>query len=85
MVANRVGTKRGASFAGLSTIVDASGGALNIDSPDNEEIIYGEVEPEITRKKHVTGIPGEDEVDYIRDRRPELYELIIKPVNESSY
>ena len=76
---DRVGSERGFSFAGLSKIVDASGEILGLASADKEEIIYGEVSLESARQKHLTCIPGEWEVDYIGDRRPELYGMITKP------
>jgi len=76
---DRVGSERGFSFAGLSKIVDASGEILGLASADKEEIIYGEVSLESARQKHLTHIPGEWEVDYIGDRRPELYGMITKP------
>lgn len=77
--ADRVGSERGYSFAGLSKIVNASGNVLGLASPDKEEIIYGEVDLASARKKHLTITPGEYEVDYIKDRRPELYGLITEP------
>ena len=76
---NRVGSERGYSFAGLSEIVDASGEILSFASPDKEEIIYGEVSLDSARQKHLTFIPGEWELDCIKDRRPELYNVITKP------
>ena len=76
---DRVGSERGFSFAGLSKIVDASGEILGLASADKEEIIYGEVSLESARQKHLTYIPGQWEVDYIGDRRPELYGMITKP------
>lgn len=80
--ADRVGSERGYSFAGLSKIVSASGSTLSLASPDKEEIIYGEVSLESARNKHLTIIPGEYEVDYIKDRRPELYGLVTEPTLE---
>jgi predicted amidohydrolase len=74
--ADRVGSERGYSFAGLSKIVNAAGKILGLASPDGEEIIYGEVSLELARQKHHVIIPGEYEVDYIADRRPELYGVI---------
>ena len=80
--ANRVGSERGISFAGQSKIVDVSGETLSLASPDREEIIYGEVSLELARQKHVTIKPGEYEVDYIQDRRPELYDVITRPTQD---
>jgi len=80
--ANRVGSERGISFAGLSKIVDASVEILSLASPDKEEIIYGEVSLESAREKHLTIIPGEYEVDYVQDRRPELYGVITQTIHD---
>jgi len=77
--ANRIGSERGYSFSGLSKIVNASGDVLSLASPDSEEIIYGEVSLELARRKRITFIPGEWEVDQIKDRRPELYGIITNP------
>ncbi len=77
--ADRIGTERGYSFAGLSKIVSASGKILGLASPDKEEIIYGEVSLDSARQKHHIIIPGEYEIDYIADRRPELYGVITEP------
>jgi len=77
--ADRVGSERGYSFAGLSKIVNASGNILALASPDKEEIIYGVVGLESARKKRLAVIPGEYEVNYIEDRRPELYGVITEP------
>ena len=82
VAANRVGSERGAEFAGLSRIIDASWETLSVASPDKEEIIYGEVDLDTARQKHVTVVPGEYEVDYIKDRRPELYDVITQPVKD---
>jgi predicted amidohydrolase len=81
--ANRTGSERGFSFAGMSKIVDASGETLSLASTDQEEIIYGEVNPESAREKHLAIIPGEYEVDYVKDRRPELYGTITQSTNDA--
>ena len=80
--ADRVGSERGVLFAGLSKVVDASGEILSLASPDREEIIYGEVSLESARQKHLTIIPGEYEVDYAQDRRPELYGVITQTAQD---
>jgi predicted amidohydrolase len=79
VAADRVGSERGYAFAGLSKIVSASGKTLGLASPDKEEIIYGEVSLAAARKKRLVVAPGEYELDYIKDRRPELYGLITEP------
>jgi len=76
IIADRVGSERGFTFAGLSNIVDVTGEVQSLASPDKEEIIYGEVSLEAARQKHRVFIPGEWEIDNIKDRRPELYGVI---------
>jgi predicted amidohydrolase len=79
VAADRVGSERGYAFAGLSKIVSASGKTLGLASPDKEEIIYGEVSLAAAREKRLVVVPGEYELDYVKDRRPELYGLITEP------
>ena len=81
--ANRIGSERGISFAGRSKIVDASGETLSLASTNREEIIYGEVNLELARQKHLTIIRGEYEVDYAEDRRPELYGVITRTKHDA--
>jgi predicted amidohydrolase len=81
VAADRIGSERGSSFAGQSKIVDATGETLNLASADKEEIIYGNVDLETAREKHIIITPGKHEVDRIKDRRPELYGIITKPVD----
>ena len=76
VLADRVGNERGFAFAGMSNIVNATGEILSLGSPDKEEIVYGEVSLEAARQKHRVFIPGEWEIDNIKDRRPELYGII---------
>jgi predicted amidohydrolase len=83
VAADRTGNERGYSFAGRSKIVGPSGKAISQASADKEEIIYGEIDLEQARQKHLTTIPGEYEVDRFKDRRPELYGKITEPVDEN--
>lgn len=70
---NRVGTERGTRFIGNSKIVDAWGDTLAEASSDQEEIIYAEISIAEARQKRIVFKPGEFELDFIGDRRPELY------------
>jgi len=78
VAADRVGNERGARFLGHSKIVSASGDTLVEASGDNEETIYAEVSLAEARQKHIVIKAGEFEVDYIQDRRPELYGELTK-------
>lgn len=79
---DRVGTERGNTFAGLSKIAGATGDVLALASKDKEEIIYGNIDVEIARAKHVIFSPGEWEIDTSGDRRPELYGKITEQQKE---
>ena len=70
---DRVGRERGTKFLGTSKIVDAGGDTLVQASSDDEEIIYAEVSLAEAREKRIVFKPGEFELDFIGDRRPELY------------
>lgn len=70
---NRVGTERGIRYIGNSKIVDAWGDTLAEASSDQEEIVYAEISIAEARQKRIVLKPGELELDFIGDRRPELY------------
>jgi len=75
---DRVGMERGTKFIGLSKIINAWGDTLAEASTDDEQIIYGEVSLAEAREKRIVFKTGEFELDFIRDRRPELYGEITK-------
>jgi predicted amidohydrolase len=77
---NRVGEERGYRFIGLSRIADVTGDLLAASDDDAETILYARIEPERARQKKIVNIPGEYEVDRMRDRRPDLYGPVTKPV-----
>jgi len=79
---DRVGEERGVRFLGCSKIVNAWGDTLAEGSNDKEEILYAEVSLAEARQKHIVVKAGEFEVDYIQDRRPELYGKIIEAVGQ---
>ena len=73
---DRVGVERGAKFLGISKIVDAWGDTLAEAGKEDEEVLYAEVSLEEARQKRMVFKPGEFEMDFIRDRHPELYSRI---------
>jgi predicted amidohydrolase len=78
LAADRVGTERGTTFMGRSLLVDYDGKVL-ARAGDGEELLTGEIEPEAARLTHVQRRPGEHEWDTIGDRRPGLYERLLRP------
>lgn len=73
---DRVGVERGAKFLGISKIVDAWGDTLAEAGKEDEEVLYAEVSLKEARQKRMVFKPGEFEMDFIRDRHPELYSRI---------
>jgi len=76
---NRVGTERGFDFIGRSKIVDPSGKTLAESEGLGEEILYAEIDPARSRRKHIIRVPGKHEIDRLADRRPEMYGLLTEP------
>lgn len=83
MAVDRVGTERGCSFAGRSSIADPDGVILTKAGPVESTIIYADVDPERSRRKRLIRVPGEYEIDRIGDRRPEFYSAITDPKERS--
>lgn len=76
-VANRIGHERGCSFMGNSIICDPNGDILAKASSDKEELITATVNLDLSRKKRIDR--GENYwLDYMGDRRPEMYKDILK-------
>lgn len=73
IAADRVGTERGTRFIGTSKIINAWGDTLAEASSTDEEIIYAEISLAEARQKRIVFKPGEFELDFLGDRRPELY------------
>lgn len=80
MAINRVGTERDFEFIGKSKICDPRGASLAFADHANEEILYADIDPELSRRKHLVSIPGEHEVHRMNDRRPDVYDPIVKPI-----
>ncbi|HEX6507812.1 MAG TPA: carbon-nitrogen hydrolase family protein [Chloroflexota bacterium] len=78
VAADRVGIERGGTFIGRSQIVAPFGRLLTEASATEVEIITAEIEPERATNKHIVNRPGEYEMDYFADRRPELYEAVFE-------
>ncbi|MFN7927688.1 MAG: carbon-nitrogen hydrolase family protein [Blastocatellia bacterium] len=75
---NRVGVERGIRFIGRSSIVDPSGNVL-ARADDTEQMLLAEINPLLARDKHIVRVPGEHEVNRLRDRQPDQYALLVAP------
>jgi predicted amidohydrolase len=81
---NRVGEERGFKFIGRSKVAHWLGLTLAEGKPDEEDILYAEIEPATARDKHLVIVPGEFEVHLFNDRRPEFYGLIAQMQADTS-
>ena len=79
LAADRIGEERGTQFLGRSVFVDYDGRRLAVASDTEEQVLLGEVDPDLARATHVRRRPGEHEWDTIADRRPGLYERLMQP------
>jgi predicted amidohydrolase len=73
---NRVGVERGWQFIGRSKVVDYNGDTLAEASPEDEQILFAEVDLEQADNNKIVNVAGSYEIDRLADRRPEFYEII---------
>lgn len=79
MAVNRVGEERGFPFIGRSRICGPSGCTLASTESTQPTILYADIDPQQSRNKRVTRVPGKHAIDRLADRRPEMYEFLTKP------
>jgi predicted amidohydrolase len=80
LAVNRVGRERSFEFIGQSKLCDPSGRILAEATHRSETMICAEIDPQRARNKQVVNIPGEYELDRMRDRRPEMYGALLQRV-----
>ena len=78
LAVNRVGTERGYRFIGQSKLCSPTGEILAQADETNESIIHAVIDPEQAREKHWVITPGENEIDWRADRRPDMYSDIVR-------
>ncbi len=79
MAVNRVGEERGFQFIGRSRICGPSGCTLASTESTQPTVLYADIDPQQSRNKRVTRVPGKHAIDRLADRRPEMYGLLTKP------
>ena len=79
MAVNRVGEEAGFRFIGRSSIFAPNGDKLAFADPVAEQILYADIDPERSRRKHLIRVPGLHEINRIADRRPAFYAKIVEP------
>jgi predicted amidohydrolase len=70
---NRAGEERGVRFIGRSKFADCWGTTLAEGKHFAEDMIFADIDPAAADRKHRVMVPGELEIDMLRDRRPEFY------------
>lgn len=75
-VADRGDTENGANFVGGSQIVGPDGTVLAAASMPTE-IVTADIELSRSRNKKIVRSPGDYEVNFVADRRPELYGAVV--------
>lgn len=76
---NRVGTERGFSFIGQSSICAPDGSIVAMAETTGEQILTAKINTDRSRKKHLVRVPGKHEIDRLADRRPEMYAPLVEP------
>jgi predicted amidohydrolase len=73
VAANRVGSENGTRFLGHSLIVAPDGQKLAEAGPNDEQILYADIDVVHSDQKDLVFRPGEYELYLFGDRRPDLY------------
>ena len=74
---NRVGTEGNFRFYGKSSIIDPSGRIL-ASASNNVTTLIADINMDEPHRKRIVRIPGQWEVEILKDRRPELYSDLIR-------
>ncbi len=81
---DRIGVERGFAFIGGSKIVAPNGYDIQFADHTNFEILYGEIDVEKSRNKHIVRIADKHEINRFADRRPQWYDAISDPKTDES-
>jgi len=77
VAANRIGTERGFTYCGTSSICGPDGIELARASSNQEELLVVDIQLSQARNKRIERTPGAHVIDRFADRRPEFYAGII--------
>ncbi len=73
VAANHFGQERSTRYLGRSVITGPDGEMIAEAPPDRPAILYADIDLSRSDEKRRIFIPGEYELDLVKDRRPELY------------
>lgn len=77
VAANRIGSERGFTFCGMSSITGPDGVLLAKAQGDEETIVAAEVDLSVARNKQIVRTVGKHVIDRFKDRRPQFYAQIV--------
>lgn len=78
VAANRVGSERGFSFFGRSSICGPDGVVYTQAAGDEETILYADVDLQLARNKRIERTAGKHVIDRFKDRQPDRYGRIVQ-------
>lgn len=81
---DRIGVERGFAFIGGSKIVAPNGYDIQFADHANFEILYGEIDVEKSRNKHIVRVADKHEINRFADRHPQWYDAISDPKDDES-
>jgi len=81
---DRIGVERGFAFIGGSKIVGPNGYDIQFADHTNFEILYGEIDVEKSRNKHIVRVADKHEINRFADRHPQWYNTIADPKNDDN-
>ena len=81
---DRIGRERGWDFIGRSKVIDCNGDTLAEASADSEELLVVPIALAEANNNRIVNVAGAYEVDRVKDRRPEFYEMITQRARASA-
>jgi predicted amidohydrolase len=85
LAVDRVGVERGFEFIGKSRFCEPYGRVIADAPHTSETVLYGQIDVDLPRNKHLVRVPKLHEIDRFADRRPEMYGLITAPVDRADF
>ncbi|MEK6237138.1 MAG: HIT domain-containing protein [Planctomycetales bacterium] len=82
LAVNRVGEERGFRFIGRSRLAHPRGETLADFPHDEPGVLWGEIDVDAARAKHIVRVPGKHEIDRLADRRPQMYGRLTSPTGD---
>lgn len=83
LAANRCGVERGSHFLGRSQVVSPDGDVIDEAPLSTPAMLIQDVDLTDADRKHVVVRPGAHEMDPFADRRPEMYNVLLRESSQT--